>query len=166
MRRETRPVPLDAIGIRVVGRRINQKQLIREFGQHPPHEQRPLSRMSLQIVCNHERETPAGFRTCHCGPHLFAKDIGGPPRSKPAIKPAVSPIHQPKAIDLAIIARRFHQALPATPFQAPDPREGRMKGKLYLILQGEIGMRQHGEEVRQVSWELTPQINFDQVSYG
>src|SRR5512135_80041 len=122
--------------------------------------------MSLEVICNDDRETTTRFRTRHCRAHLFTKDISSSSRGDPAIKPAVSPVDQPKAIDLAVLARRFHQPLPTTPFQAPDPRQGGMKGKLHLILQVEIGMRHQGEEMRQVRWELTPQINVDQVSHG
>ena len=67
---------------------------------------------------------------------------------------------------MPIIARRFHQALPATPFQTPDPGEGRMKGKLHLVLQVEIGSREQRQELRYIGRQLTPQISFDQVFHG
>ena len=67
---------------------------------------------------------------------------------------------------MPIIAWRFHQALPATPFQAPDPGEGRMKGELHLILQVEIGSREQRKPRGQVSRKLIPQIGFDQVLHG
>ena len=87
-------------------------------------------------------------------------------RGDPAIKPPIAPVHQPKAIDLAVIARRFHQPLPTTPFKAPDPRKGWVKGKLHLILQVEIGSREQRQEFRHIGRQLTPQISFDQVSDG
>jgi hypothetical protein len=46
------PEPLDAIGIRVISRRIDQSQLTGEFGQHTSHQQRPLSHMGFEIVGN------------------------------------------------------------------------------------------------------------------
>ena len=67
---------------------------------------------------------------------------------------------------MPVIARRFHQPLPATPFQAPNPRERGVKGKLHLILQVKIGSREQRQEVRHISRKLTPQISFDQVSHG
>jgi len=67
---------------------------------------------------------------------------------------------------MPIIARRFHQALPATPFQAPDPCESRMKGKLHLVLQVEIGSREQRQEFRHIGRKLTPQISFNQVLHG
>jgi len=33
------PEPLDAIGIRVISRRVDQRQVSGEFGQHAAHEQ-------------------------------------------------------------------------------------------------------------------------------
>src|SRR5712691_3812931 len=94
--------------------------------------------MGLEIVRNNDRDTSTRLRTRHRSAHLLTKDISRPSRSDSAIKPSISPVHQSKAIDLAVITRRFHQTLPATPFQAPDPRKGRVKGKLHLILQVEI----------------------------
>jgi hypothetical protein len=76
---------------------------------------------------------PRDARTRHRRTHLITEDIGGPSRGDPAIKPPIAPVHQPKAIDLAVIARRFHQPLPTTPFQAPEARERGVKGKLHLI---------------------------------
>lgn len=83
-----------------------------------------------------------------------------------AVLPSNHPSRQSKAIDLAVIARRFHQSLLTTPFQAPNPRQGGVKGKLHLILQGEIGSREQRQEVRYIGRKLTPQISFDQVSHG
>ena len=60
-------------------------------------------------------------------------------RRDPAIKPPVSPVHQPKAIGLAIIARSLDQTLATPTLEAPEAGERRMKGELHLILQVEIG---------------------------
>ena len=100
-----------------------------------------------------ERATAA--RTCE------AFDISGSSRSDPAIKPPISPVDQPKAIDLAIIAWGFNQPLASPTLKAPDTREGRVKGKLHLILQIEVGSRQQREQVQQIGGQLTPQISFD-----
>ena len=89
-----------------------------------------------------ERATAA--RTCSQKTSAVRK--GG----DPAIKPPIAPVHQSKAIDLAVIARCFHQSLPTTPFQAPNSRKGGVKGKLHLILQIEIGSREQRQEVRHI----------------
>src|SRR5713226_8316748 len=86
-------------------------------------------------------------RTSHRRTHLLAKNISRSSRRNPAIKPPISPVYQPKAIDLAIIAWRFHQTLPTTSFQAPDPCERGVKGKLHLILQVEIGSREQRQQL-------------------
>ncbi len=119
-------------------------------------------RLSAMIIATRPRafDLSTAARTCE------TFDISGSPCRNPAIKPAVSPVHQPKAIDLAVIARRFHQPLPTTPFQAPDAGERRVKGKLHFILQVEIGSREQRQEVRHISRKVTPQISFDQVSDG
>ncbi len=118
------------LGIWIIGRRVNQRRLIWEFGQHAPHEQGPLSRVGLEIVRNDDRHPSACLRTSHRSPHLLTKDISGPACRNPAIKPPIAPVHQPKAIDLAVVARGFDQTLPAPPFQAPDTCERWVKGKL------------------------------------
>jgi hypothetical protein len=97
------PEPLDAIGVRVIGRRVDHKELIGEFGQHPPHQQGPWSRVGLEIVRNDDRHSPTRGRTSHRCTHLLAKDISGPSQGNPAIKPPIAPVHQPKAVDLPII---------------------------------------------------------------
>jgi hypothetical protein len=125
-----------------------------------------MSGVGLEIVHNDNRHAPPRLRTSHRSTHLLTKDISRPSRGNPAIKPTVSPVHQPKAVDLAIIAWRFHQALPAPPFPAPDPGEGRMKGKLYLVLQVEIGSREQRQEFGHIGRKLTPQISFNQVLHG
>jgi hypothetical protein len=121
------PEPLNAIGIRVIGRRVDQMELIGEFGQHAAHEQGALRRMGLEIVCNDNRHAPTLLRPRHRSTQLLTKDISGPPCRNPPIKPAVSPVYQPKAIDLAVIARRFDQPLPAPSLQAPDSGERGVK---------------------------------------
>src|SRR5690349_3613604 len=98
--------------------------------------------MSLEIVRNDDRNTPTLLRTSQCCAHLFTKDIRSSSRGDPTIKPPIAPVQQPKARDLAVIAWRFHYPLPTTPFEAPDPRERGVKGKLHLILQVEIGSRE------------------------
>jgi hypothetical protein len=41
-----------------------------------------------------------------------------------------------------------------------------MKGKLHLILEIEISMRQTGQQIRQVGGKLIPQISFDEIVDG
>jgi len=70
--------------------------------------------MGLEIVRDDDRHTPPRRRTSHRSAHLVAKDISGPSSGDPAIKPAVSPVHQAKAVDLPVIAWSLDQTL-ATP---------------------------------------------------
>jgi hypothetical protein len=64
------PESLDTIGIRVISRRVDQRQLIGEFAQHAAHEQGPLSGVGLEIVRNDDGYTPRAVeratatRTC------------------------------------------------------------------------------------------------------
>ncbi len=153
------PEPLNAISIRVIGRRVDQRQLIGEFAQHAAHEQGPLSRVGLEIVGNDNRHTSPRLRTSHRRPHLVAKNISGSSCGNPAIKPAISPVHQPKTVDLAVVARSFDETLAAPTLEAPDPRERGVKGKLHLILQVEIGSREERQQLGQISGKQTPQIS-------
>jgi len=160
------PEPLNAIRIRVIGRRVDQRQLIGEFGQHAAHEQGPLSRMGLEIVGNDHRHTSTRSRTSHCRTHLLAKDISCASCRNPAIKPAIAPVHQPKAVHLPVIAWSFDEPLATPTLEAPEPSEGWMKGKLHLILQIEIGSCQPGQQFGHVGGKLTPQISLNQILDG
>jgi len=100
-----------------------------------------------------ERATAA--RTCE------AFDISSPSRGYSVIKPAITPVHQPKAIDLAVIAGSLDQPLAASTFEAPEARQRRVKGELHLILQREICARQQCQPWRQIGGKLLPQISFD-----
>src|SRR6266516_3822039 len=114
--------------------------MIGEFGQHAAHEQGPLSGMGLEVVRNDNRHTSSRPRTSHRRTHLVAKDISGSSCCNPAIKPAISPVHQSKPVDLPVIAWSFDEPLAAPTFEAPESGEGWVKGKLHLVLQVEISL--------------------------
>ena len=84
----------------------------------------------------------------------------------PAIKPAIAPVHQAKAVDLPIISRCFDQSLPTSTLATPGPCEGRMKGHLHLILQIQVSAWQEREQRWHIGRKLTPQISLDQVMNG
>lgn len=67
---------------------------------------------------------------------------------------------------MPIIPRRLDQALPPPPFEAPDTREGRVKGHLHLILQIQVSAWHKREQFRQVGGQLIPQISLNQVVDG
>jgi len=123
------------VGIGIIGRRIHEIQLLLELGEHATHQEGTSGSVCLEIVSNHDGDAPTTFRTSHPGAHLLTKHIGGAPRRGSTIEPPISPVHQAEPIDLAVISRGLDQALPAPPFAAPDPREGRVPGKLDLILE-------------------------------
>jgi hypothetical protein len=67
---------------------------------------------------------------------------------------------------MPIVPRRFDQALPPSPFEAPDTRESRVKGHLHFILQIQVSAWYKHEQIRQVGGKLTPQISLNQVMDG
>jgi hypothetical protein len=97
---------------------------------------------------------------------LLAEHVSCASWSDPAIEPALTPVHQTKAIDLAIIPRRFDQALSASSFARPDARQRRVKGKLDLILEIEVSAWHEGKHVFQVGGKLIPQISLNQIMNG
>lgn len=97
---------------------------------------------------------------------MLTEHISGASRSDPAIEPAIAPVEQAKAVDLAIIPGRFDQALASSILATPHPREGRVKGKLHFILQVEVSAWQKREQGRQVGGELIPQISLHQIMNG
>src|ERR671932_216816 len=133
------PEPLDPIGVRIVGRRVNQPQMVRQLGQHLAHQLRARWRMGAQVLDEHERQASSGTRPGNGGPPLGTKDIRCASGGQAAIKPALTPIAEAEAIALVVGTGGLDQPLPAPTFPAPNPREGRMKRKLNLILEIEIG---------------------------
>jgi hypothetical protein len=119
-------------------------------------------RLSAMIITARPRASERATAARPCA----TSDISGPSCGNPAIKPPVSPIHQSKAVDLLVITWCFYQTLTAPPFQAPDPGERRVKGKLHFVLQVEIGSREQRQEFRHIGGKLTPQISFNQVFNG
>ncbi len=89
--------------------------------------------MRLEIVGNHDGNPSTKLRTSHGGPYLLTEDISRPSRCQPTIEPAITPVDQTKAVDLAVITGRLDQPLPSSAFARPEAREGRMKGKLYFV---------------------------------
>src|SRR5258706_14202528 len=112
-------------------------------------------RLSAMMIATRPRafERATAARTCE------AYDISRASRGYSAIKPSIAPVHQPKAIDLPVIARSLDQALVASTFETPKARQCRVKGKLHLILQVEVGSRQQGEQLQQIGGELNPHIS-------
>src|SRR5262245_20970375 len=136
------PEPLDPVGVRIVGWRVNKPQVVRQLGQHLAYQLRARGRMGTQVVDDHKRYAPAGTRPGDSGPDLGAKDIRRTAWGQTAVKPALTPIDEAEAIDLVVGAGGLHQPLPATAFPAPDPRERGMERKPDFILEIEIGVRQ------------------------
>jgi hypothetical protein len=160
------PEPLNAVGIGIIGRGIDQVQLLLQLGEQATYQEGTSGSVSLEVVGNHDSHTSATCGARNRGTHLFTEHISGASRIDPAIEPAIAPVHQAKAVDLAIVSRRLDQALPTTPFAAPDTGKGRMKGKLDLILQIEIGLRQESEQVGQVGGKVIPQVSLDEIFDG
>ena len=160
------PEPFDAVGIRIIGRRIHQIQLVLELAEQASHEQGASRSVGLQIVGNHDSHPSTLRGTSHGGTHLLTEHISGASRSNTAIEPAIAPVQQAEAIDLAIIPRRFDQALSPSPFEAPDTRERRVKGYLHFILQIQVSAWHQREQIRQVGRQLIPQISLNQVMDG
>src|SRR6266516_8078227 len=158
--------PFDAVGIRIISRSVHQIQLVLQLTEQAPHKQGASGSVGLEIVSDQDGHSSTLLGTSHGGAYLLAEHISGAPRGDPAIKPAITPIHQAEAIDLPIIPRRLDQTLPASTFEAPEAREGRVKGKLHLILQIKISVWHQREQLRQIGGKLIPQISLNQVMHG
>lgn len=155
------PEPFYAVGIRIIGRRIHQIQLVFELAEQAAHEQGASRSVGLQIVGNHDGHPSTFLGTSHGDTYLLTEHIRSAPRSNSAIEPAIAPVHQAEAIDLAIVPRRFDQALPSPSFEAPDTREGRVESHLHFILQIQVSAWHQPEQIRQVGGKLIPQIRLN-----
>jgi hypothetical protein len=137
-----------------------------QFREHGAHKQGASRGVGLEIISNHNGYAFPLPGASYGSTHLLTEHISGASRSDSAIEPAIAPVHQTKAIDPAIIPRRFDQALPTSPLATPDAREGRMEGHLHLILQIQVCLRQECQQRFKIDGKLTPQISFDQFMHG
>ena len=101
------PEPLDPVGVWVVGRGVYDPQMVVQLRQHLAHQARACRGMRAQIIDDDECYAPAGARPGDSSSHLGAEDIGSAAWGQPALKPAVTPVNEPEAIDLVVGPRRF-----------------------------------------------------------
>src|SRR5687768_17350354 len=127
------PEPFNPIGVGVIGRRVDQPQVVAQLGQHLAHQLRPGGSMGPQIIGNYKRYASPGTRPSHGSPYLGAKDIRRAAGGQATVKPARAPVDKPKAIHLVVGSRGLDPALPAPAFPAPHAGEGGMEGKLDLV---------------------------------
>ncbi len=160
------PEPFNTVGVRIIGRGVDQAQMLFEFGQHTAHEERASRGMGLEIVGNHDGDASSLLRTSHSATHLLTENISSAPCGNAAIKPTITPVQQAKAIDFPIIPRCFNQALPASSFLRPDARESGVKGHLHLVLQIQVSLWQQGKQISQVVGKLIPKVSLNQIMNG
>src|SRR5262245_37112349 len=126
------PQPLDPIGVRVVGRGIEQPQVLVPLRQRLADQLGACRGMGPQVGDDDQSAAATSTRPSDSGPDLGAKDIGSAAWGQAAFKPAVTPVDEPKAIDLVMGSRGFYPALSAAAFATPLPSQGRMKRQLDL----------------------------------
>src|SRR5262249_46360086 len=143
------PEPFNAVGVRIIGRRVYQTELLFQFDEHAAHEQRASRCVGSEIVGNDNGNSSSLLGTGHSGTYLLAEDVGGAPCGHAAIKPAITPVYQAKAVDFTVIPRGLNQAMLAPSFARPNACKGGVKGYLHRVLQIEIGTRQQSEQVFQ-----------------
>jgi len=160
------PEPLDPIGVWIIGGRLYESQMVLQLGQHLTHQARACWSMGTQVINNDDRQSSAGARAGDRGAHLRAEDIGGTPRGQAALEPAVTPVDEPKAIELVIGARGLDQALAPAALAAPDAREGGMEGELDLVLKIDIGVRQQASQLVNVWRHFLDQVRLYERSHG
>src|SRR5712691_2452335 len=99
------PEPFNTVGIGIISRRIDQIEVLLELGEQAAYQQGSRRSVRLEIVSNHDSDSSATLGAGNGHPQLFTEHIGGASRSDLAIEPAIAPVHQAKAVDLAIIPR-------------------------------------------------------------
>jgi hypothetical protein len=160
------PEPFDPISVGVIGRRVDQPQVVEQLSQHLAHQLRPSGGMGPQIIGNHKRYAPPSTRPGHGRPYLGAKDIRCAAGGQATVKPARTPIDEPKAIHLVVGARGLDPALSVSAFATPHPGEGGMEGKLDLVLEIDIRPREQAQQFGKIWGHFLEQVRLDQRSYG
>ncbi len=118
---EGTPEPLDAVGIRVVRRRVDQNQVSTQLDEQVAQQERPLGRMDAQVVQQHQRDPSTYLRALDRTPKLGAEWSRPPTGRALPIEPALAPVNQAEAVFLDVGARRLDQPLAVTSLGAPDP---------------------------------------------
>jgi hypothetical protein len=120
------------------------------------HEQGAPGRVDAQVIGNHDRPPPPSLRSGHRPCQLFGKRRGRSPGSQLVVEPALPPVDQAKAIDLAIVAGSFHSSLACASPPRPHSGQGRVQRQLHFILQVEVGLRQPGKQLGEIGRRLVP----------
>ena len=133
------PQPLDAIGFRVIGRRLDEHQLATLLLQQLPQQQGALGvwmpRLSMSTIAMRPRSCERATARRNCAHN------GASPTARHAlpIQPTITPVEQTKAVLLLAVARRFDQPLPTTAPAAPHASQRRMQRDLDFVLQIDTG---------------------------
>jgi hypothetical protein len=148
--------PLDPIGVRIIGWGVDQPQYSPAGTQHLSHKQRVLRRVGAQVIGEDDRPPTPRLRASHRPCQLLGKRRGRPSGSQLVVEPALSPVDQAKALNLAIVAGGLDPALARSPATTPETGQGRVQGQLHLILQVEVGHRQQGKQRGKIGRRLLP----------
>jgi hypothetical protein len=160
------PQPLYSIGVRGIGRGVDQVQLALQLGQHLPHQPRAGLSVSTQVIRDYHRHPAAGLRARSCRPPLLATGRRRSAWGQAAVDPAVDPVHNAQAVDRGIGPRSDHQPLAPSPFAAPNSCQRRVEGELHLILEVDISLWQYLKQRGQIRRELVEQVRFSQIGHG
>src|SRR4029450_4130586 len=98
--------------------------------------------MNTQVVQEHHGDASTCLRASDSAAQLCAEGCSPTTRRPLPIHPAITPVNQPKAVLLLIVARRPDQTLATTAFGTPPSRQSRMQGNLHFVLQVHVGARQ------------------------
>src|SRR5215470_5803568 len=111
---ERSPQPLDAVGLRVVRRRVDQHELTTELLQQLAQLERAPGGVDAQVVQQHQRDAATRLRALDGSAELGAEGDGSTTRCPLPIEPAIAPVDQPEAVLLGIVAGRLDQPLATT----------------------------------------------------
>src|SRR5436305_9600421 len=87
------PEPFNAVGTGIIGRRIDEIQLLFELSEHATHQEGTSGSVRLEIISNHDGDPPTRCGASHSGAHLFTEHLRSTSWSSSASEPALSPVH-------------------------------------------------------------------------
>jgi hypothetical protein len=147
---ELPPEHLDAITVRIVGRRVDQDQVLAALLDQSPQQPRAAHRVDAQVVEQDDRHSVPGAGALDGPTELGTQGLRCALLGQRPVDPALPPVHQPETPALLVLAGCLHQPLTPPSCPAPHPSQGGMEGDLHLILEGEIGPRQESQQCGQV----------------
>lgn len=156
------PEPLGGVRVRVVGRGVDQANLVGVCVEPGSEPLGATTGVDPEVVPQDESDAAAFLGALDQVVQLEA-DRGAVAMPTDAVRePTGAPVGRPKPDQLAILPGRAHPPLAPASLARPGAGKGRMQVQIDLILDVEIGVRQQAQKIVDVRGDFGLQVGLDQ----